>query len=108
MSALSALCIRCVLVRRHLQPFRGRNWARCVEANLARCLRCRYDRSGDDTAIKYVSGSVEVACALGLADGVVDLVETGTTMRAAGLEIISTIMQVSGSRSQPFLSQTAN
>lgn len=35
--------------------------------------------------IKYVSGSVEAACGLGLADGVVDLVETGTTMRVGGL-----------------------
>ncbi len=39
------------------------------------------------TMIKYVSGSVEVACSLGLADAVVDLVETGTTMRAAGLHV---------------------
>ncbi|OQR82472.1 ATP phosphoribosyltransferase [Achlya hypogyna] len=44
------------------------------------------------TQIKYVGGSVEAACGLGLADGIVDLVETGTTMKAAGLEIISTIM----------------
>lgn len=42
--------------------------------------------------IRYVSGSVEVACALGLADAVVDLVETGTTMRAAGLDVVETIM----------------
>lgn len=42
--------------------------------------------------IQYVSGSVEVACALGLADAVVDLVETGTTMRAAGLDVVSDIM----------------
>merc|ERR1719356_1785147 len=44
------------------------------------------------TAIKYVSGSVEAACGLGLADGVVDLVETGTTMRAAGLEEVAVIL----------------
>lgn len=44
------------------------------------------------TKIKYVSGSVEAACGLGLADGIVDLVETGTTMKAAGLELISTIL----------------
>jgi ATP phosphoribosyltransferase len=31
--------------------------------------------------IKFVSGSVEAACGLGLADAVVDLVETGTTMK---------------------------
>merc|ERR1711916_102988 len=44
-------------------------------------------------SIKYVSGSVEVACSLGLADAVVDLVETGTTMKAAGLEIADEILK---------------
>lgn len=44
------------------------------------------------TLIEYVSGSVEAACSLGLADGIVDLVESGATMRAAGLHAIHTIM----------------
>ena len=44
------------------------------------------------TEIRYLSGSVEAACGLGLADAVVDLVETGTTMRAAGLEVLASIM----------------
>lgn len=43
-------------------------------------------------SIAYLSGSVEAACALGLADAIVDLVETGTTMKAAGLEIVSKVM----------------
>jgi len=43
------------------------------------------------TKIRVVSGSVEAACGLGLADAVVDLVETGTTMRAAGLEVVSEV-----------------
>lgn len=38
---------------------------------------------GVTTNINFVSGSVEVACGLGLADAVVDLVETGTTMRVS-------------------------
>ena len=38
-----------------------------------------------------MSGSVEAACGLGLAEAVVDLVETGTTMRAAGLEVVEEI-----------------
>jgi len=51
-----------------------------------------YDKKlGVTTNINYVSGSVEAACGLGLADAVVDLVETGTTMRAAGLEIVHDI-----------------
>eukprot|EP00656_Telonema_subtile_P044287 TRINITY_DN50571_c0_g1_i2.p1 TRINITY_DN50571_c0_g1~~TRINITY_DN50571_c0_g1_i2.p1 ORF type:complete len:314 (-),score=78.95 TRINITY_DN50571_c0_g1_i2:124-1065(-) len=51
------------------------------------------ESAAGQTNIKYVSGSVEAACGLGLADGIVDLVETGTTMKAAGLEIVATIME---------------
>lgn len=47
------------------------------------------------TTIKYVGGSVEAACALGVADGIVDLVESGETMRAAGLKAISTVVESS-------------
>ncbi|KAL9188249.1 hypothetical protein ACHAXT_006627 [Thalassiosira profunda] len=48
---------------------------------------------GVTTSIRFVSGSVEAACGLGLADAVVDLVETGTTMKAAGLEIVATVLE---------------
>ncbi|KAF2003445.1 ATP phosphoribosyltransferas-like protein [Amniculicola lignicola CBS 123094] len=44
------------------------------------------------THIKFVGGSVEAACALGVADGIVDLVESGETMRVAGLKAISTVV----------------
>jgi ATP phosphoribosyltransferase len=49
-------------------------------------------KKGVTTRINFVSGSVEAACGLGLADAVVDLVETGTTMRAAGLEVVAEIL----------------
>lgn len=45
------------------------------------------------TKIKFVGGSVEAACALGVADGIVDLVESGETMRAAGLKAIDTVIE---------------
>ena len=38
-------------------------------------------KKGVTTSVNFVSGSVEAACSLGLADAVVDLVETGTTMK---------------------------
>lgn len=38
-------------------------------------------KHSQETKVKFVSGSVEAACGLGLADAVVDLVETGTTMK---------------------------
>ena len=45
------------------------------------------------TKIKFVGGSVEAACALGVADAIVDLVESGETMRAAGLKAIDTVVE---------------
>lgn len=48
---------------------------------------------GVTTNIRFVSGSVEASCGLGLADAVVDLVETGTTMKAAGLEVVGTVLE---------------
>jgi ATP phosphoribosyltransferase len=52
-----------------------------------------FGSQGIDVRIQVISGSVEIACPLGLADAVVDLVETGTTMRAAGLEVVDTIFK---------------
>ncbi|KAF9267686.1 HisG-domain-containing protein [Marasmius fiardii PR-910] len=50
--------------------------------------------TGDQrTKIEYVGGSVEAACSLGLADGIVDLVESGDTMRAYNLHAIATVLQ---------------
>lgn len=39
------------------------------------------EKMGASTKISVLSGSVEAACGLGLADAIVDLVETGTTMK---------------------------
>lgn len=60
--------------------------------NLARRHFKKHDEElGTSTTIKVVSGSVEAACGLGLAEAIVDIVETGTTMHAAGLEIVTPI-----------------
>ncbi|KAJ7736828.1 ATP phosphoribosyltransferase [Mycena metata] len=54
----------------------------------------KFNLSSDQkTKIEYVGGSVEAACSLGLADGIVDLVESGDTMRAAGLHAIATLLE---------------
>ena len=61
--------------------------------SVAKKFFAQYEREGTEpTHIKCISGSVEAACALGLADGIVDLVETGTTMRAAGLQEVAVVM----------------
>ena len=45
--------------------------------------------------IIYVQGSVELAPLTGLADAIVDLVETGETLRQNGLVVRETVLEVS-------------
>jgi ATP phosphoribosyltransferase len=46
------------------------------------------DEHGIKAGVVKLDGAVETACRLGVADAVCDVVETGTTLRAAGLHII--------------------
>jgi ATP phosphoribosyltransferase len=46
------------------------------------------DEHGLEAGVVKLDGAVETACRLGVADAVCDVVETGTTLRAAGLHII--------------------
>lgn len=48
-----------------------------------------------DVRIIKIEGSVELAPLLGLADAIVDIVETGNTLRENGLEVIDTVCPVS-------------
>ena len=48
-----------------------------------------------DVRIIKIEGSVELAPLLGLSDGIVDIVETGATLRENGLEVVERINQVS-------------
>lgn len=48
-----------------------------------------------DIDIIKIEGSVEIAPVLGFADAIVDIVETGTTLRENGLEVIEEIFDIS-------------
>ncbi len=48
-----------------------------------------------DVQIIKIEGSVELAPLLSLVDGIVDLVETGTTLKENGLEVLEEIRSVS-------------
>lgn len=55
-----------------------------------------YFRSlGMDVEIVKIDGSVELAPLLGLADGIVDIVETGSTLKENGLEVVSDVAPIS-------------
>lgn len=57
--------------------------------------RAYFESKGLDVKIIKIEGSVELAPLLDLADGIVDIVETGTTLKENGLEVIEKIMPIS-------------
>jgi ATP phosphoribosyltransferase len=54
-----------------------------------------YAARGMQAEIIYVGGSVELAPIVGLADAIVDLVESGATLRENGLVEVETLLEVS-------------
>lgn len=54
-----------------------------------------FEGRGMDVKIIKIEGSVELAPLLNLADGIVDIVETGTTLKENGLEVKEKIMPIS-------------
>lgn len=48
-----------------------------------------------DVRVIKIEGSVELAPLLGLSDGIVDIVETGSTLRENGLEVTATVAEIS-------------
>lgn len=57
--------------------------------------RAYFDQKDMDVNIIKIEGSVELAPLLGLADAIVDIVETGSTLKENGLAVIEEIMPVS-------------
>jgi ATP phosphoribosyltransferase len=54
-----------------------------------------FDTKGMDIEIVKIEGSVELAPLLSFADAIVDIVETGETLRENGLEVIENIFDIS-------------
>ena len=66
-----------------------------VATKFCNIARSFYSDRGRDIDIIPLNGSVEIAPILGLSDVIVDIVETGTTLKENDLSVISEIMQVS-------------
>ena len=54
-----------------------------------------YDSKGRDIDIIKLNGSIEIAPILSLSDVIVDIVETGTTLRENNLDVVETIAPIS-------------
>lgn len=54
-----------------------------------------YASMGRDIDIIHLNGSIEIAPILGLSDVIVDIVETGTTLKENNLQVMETIVPIS-------------
>lgn len=68
---------------------------RTIASKYPNVTRAFFDKKGMDVNIIKIEGSVELAPIVGLADAIVDIVETGATLKANGLEIIEDVAPVS-------------
>lgn len=69
--------------------------AKTVATKYPAVARSYFEKKAMDVRIIKIEGSVELAPLLGLADGIVDIVETGTTLRENGLEVVEKICDIS-------------
>ena len=66
-----------------------------VATKFSGIARDYYASVGRDIDIIHLNGSIEIAPIIGLSDVIVDIVETGTTLRENNLEVIETIVPIS-------------
>ena len=66
-----------------------------VATKFSRIARDYYTSVGRDIDIIHLNGSIEIAPILGLSDVIVDIVETGTTLRENNLNVIEEIVPIS-------------
>lgn len=79
-----------------VKPFAAENYRRKVIATkYPNITRNYFSEKGEDVEIIKIEGSVELAPILELADAIVDIVETGATLRENGLMILDQMYPIS-------------
>ena len=76
-------------------PIMGGFGHKVVASKYPKVAKEYFSSIGMDVEIVKIDGSVELAPLLGLADGIVDIVETGSTLKENGLEVVAEIAPVS-------------
>jgi ATP phosphoribosyltransferase len=77
------------------KPFYTGYASKCIASKYPKVARGFFERKGMDVEIIKIEGSVELAPLLGLSDAIVDIVETGSTLKENGLEVIEDICPIS-------------
>ena len=75
--------------------FYGTYKTRRIASKYPEVTRAFFEKKGMDVEIIKIEGSVELAPILDLTDAIVDIVETGATLKANGLIPIETVAEVS-------------
>ena len=76
-------------------PFYDGFGVKTIATKYPNVTRAFFERKGMDVDIVKIEGSVELAPLLGLADGIVDIVETGTTLKENGLAVVEDVAKIS-------------
>ena len=66
-----------------------------VATKFVNIARAHYESIGRDIDIIKLNGSIELAPILGLSDVIVDIVETGSTLRENGLSVLEEVCPLS-------------
>lgn len=78
-----------------IRPLGERGVVRRVASKYPRVTAAYLARVGSDAEVVQLAGNVELACLTGLADAVVDVVETGETLAANGLGEVDVLLRSS-------------
>ena len=66
-----------------------------VATKFVNIARAHYAKKGRDIEICKLNGSIEIAPILGMTDVIVDIVETGTTLKENNLDVVESIVPIS-------------
>lgn len=77
------------------EDFFGGYASKTIATKYPKIARSYFENQSMDVDVVKIEGSVELAPLLGLADGIVDIVETGATLKENGLEVTRWICDIS-------------
>lgn len=70
-------------------------YTRTIASKYMNVAKNFFEEKNMDINLVKIEGSVELAPVLGLADAIVDIVETGTTLKENGLEVVEDVCSIS-------------
>ena len=94
MDLKTGICTMSLACKKDFDFYGGYNIKR-IATKYPKCTADFFGQKDMDVQIIKIDGSVELAPLLDLADGIVDIVETGATLRENGLAVIEEIMPIS-------------